>query len=325
MCDVGGPRCVLADNLHALRKRLKRSKEYQETEEHFKNSFLKEKEIIYLQGHPELVQACAPEREKWQVEAPPLSRRKREALRKYFPPLKPWEAQEVQGRTQELVEEHETLLASLPEEVQATLHQYTLTGHEAVNGYLRRGYLRREEGKYVPVETARERVAHLDEVFRAQPLAEEARTLHRHHLVPPGWTPRQYAEKYFPLGGLVRDRAFMSTTEDPAYLLGHCHHRRPSTYVLYQIRTRQGVSLTRDPREAAGDLQSLEKERLLPRNLSLRVVGHRRERLQVSGERKALVERFGSGYPKVLPEAFFTVIELVEEDLVEGLLEENLS
>lgn len=156
---------------------------------------------------------------------------------------------------------------------------------------------------------------------------DTARTLYRYMPIPAGVKPQDYAEKYFTPGSRIVDPAFMSTTEDPAFIRAHISTKtHPQEYVMLEIVSPRGVSLQR-VEERLGSLQSFEKERLLPASTPHRVVETKRLRVSVDDQRHLLHQQFRRGYhfrnpeeaPRITP-MHITVIRVIDEEYAKRLL-----
>ena len=321
MCNTGGPRCEYSQKWLSRRRKLQRTDDYKNASRSRQKGLERTERWRFQKEYSEEYQKHLPERAKWQRKAKALPRRKAEALARSQPPPKIFTAEEAVAHTAAMAEEHEELLKRLsPDEVHALI-LYTMASHEDINGYLRLGAKGVVTADEYPnddrVGFARERVAHLDAIFEKAYKHEEPRTLYRHMLVEPGMSPRRYAEKYFKVGERVADPAFMSTSEDPSYIRGHVHKRRPSEYLVMKIVTRKGISLQQYEEEFNGNIQSWEKERLLPRDTKLRVLAVRNEEYSIDDSRYQMKKQFGNGWgqDKILPKRLTTVVLIDEDEL----------
>lgn len=320
MCNVGGPRCEYSQLWLARKRKLARTPAYREGGEYARERLEKAERWKFQRDHASAYQAQLPARAKWQTKAAPLPRRQAEAFRKTFPAMPAMGSEEAKAHTQKLAEEHEKLVEDIYSEEASTLGFYAMEGHETINSYLRLGVKGLPPDDDLPedLETlTKEHIEVMDSVFARAEKSVNPRQLFRHMLVEPGITPRAFAEKYFKVGERVTDAAYMSTTEDPAYIRGHVFKRHPSEYLVMRILSRQGISMQRDEEEIEGDLQSWEKERLLPRGTKLRVVGIRNDEYSIAEEREGLRKQFGRhrGPSKIPPKRLVTVYLIDEEEL----------
>lgn len=318
MCDVGGLRCEYSQLWLARKRKLARTAAYKEGGDYTRERLERMERWAFQGEHSKDYQAHLPARAKWQTKAAPLPRRKAEALLKTFPATPTMSQEEARAHTKALAEEHEALVEDIYSNEASTLAFYSMTGHESINSYLRLGAkgLPSYEHLSKDMETlTKERIEVMDKIFERAELSSTPRQLFRHMLVEPGMSPRAFAEKYFKVGERVTDAAYMSTTEDAAYIRGHVFKRQPSEYLVMKILSRQGVSMQRDEYESEGNVQSWEKERLLPRGTKLRVVGIRNDEYSVAEERVDLRKQFGNywGPAKIPPKRLVTVY-LVDED-----------
>lgn len=323
MCDTGGPRCEYSSKWLLERRRVERSRKYREETNYGKEELLRRTRNKFQEAHSEDFQAHLPAREKWQTKATPLPRRQMEALSKTFPTPRVLTPEEGEELAISMSEEHEQLVQDLPTGTRHALNTYSMSSFEDINGYLRRGIKGIAQDTNWPLnerlEQVEERVAAMKELLASAEPASTPRVLYRHMLAPQGITTRKYASKYFKIGERIRDDAFLSTTQDPAYVRGHAHYRSPSEYVVFQILSPKGVSLQSAEREDVGHLQSWEKERLLPSGVNFRVAAIRRESLAIHEDRYQMHKQFNKsdyGYWKKIPPKNFIVVQLVDEDLL---------
>jgi hypothetical protein len=309
MCKTGGPRCEYSYRWSLVKRKIERSQKFKEASSYVQEVMLKEARFKFDSSNSALVIAHLPEKAKWQTKAKPLPRRKCEQLSKLFPKPAMPSQNEALLLTQNLLEEYRALSGRLTQDENRALIQYSITMHKYINGLLREG---KKPDCFTPEELRLSVTAGtLKKTVDEYPLATDVRVLYRHLIVPRGVTPREYAAKYFKVGERICDPGFMSTSEDPSYIRAHAYVRHPSNYVVYQVLSRKGVPLQRSE-ERVGDLQSWEKERLLPAGLKLRVVGVRQEEFSVSDDRVDMKKQFSSNKLALKPKRF-TVVQLMDE------------
>lgn len=322
MCNTGGPRCEYSGRWLLEKRRVQRTKKYKEAHSSEQERILWQCKNDFQKANSKEFKEHLPTREKWQTKARPLPRRRAEALAKTFPKPRTISSEEGTMLAERMNEEATGFREALSEEDAHSLNIYTMTAHSDINGYLRRGPKGIEES-YMGEERLdfiKSHAENLKRVVGDYPKASEDRVLYRHMLIPAGISPREFANKYFKVGERVRDSGFLSTTEDPAYIAGHAFSRRPSEYVVMQILSKQGVSVQPSERERVGHLQSWEKERLLPAGANFRVVGVRRETLEIDLAREQMHQQFRSRtgyYSDPIPPKNFTIVQLVDETSLE--------
>lgn len=102
-----------------------------------------------------------------------------------------------------------------------------------------------------------------------------------------GKTLLQYANETFKPGAVIEDKAFVSTSADPDFMLffGRRGWYKKQQHIVFEIAAKKGLPVldtrngrySRDPEKRSqptdGDLQSFEREVLLKRGTKFRVVG----------------------------------------------------
>lgn len=321
MCNVGGPRCDYSQLWLSRKRKLQRTPEYREASDYGRERLEREARWTFQKEQAPAFQKHLPKTAKWQTKATALPRRQAEALMKKFTPPSVISQAEAEALTHKLAQEHDEVVGDYRSEEASVLGFYAMTGHESINSYLRvgaKGLPQYEDYMEDMEKLTQHRIAVMDALFEGHEKSFTPRQLYRHMLVEPGISPKAFAEKYFKVGERVSDAAYMSTTEDAAYIRGHAFKRRPSEYLVMKILSRQGVSMKRDEKETVGDLQSWEKERLLPRGTKLRVVGIRNDEYAIAEEREALHKQFGGilwASDKIPPKRLVTVYLIDEDEL----------
>lgn len=229
----------------------------------------------------------------------------------------------------------------LTKDQESAVRQYAMYFFEGVNAHLRReGYpawLKANPHLYRDTEETLTRVKndvkYLDEAISLAPTPEEPRKLYRFFRVPAGVTPNEYLERYFKTGEGFKDRGYMSTTADPEFIMGHMWKRNKGTknhgYIVMEILTKQGASLQNKSTSRSGDIQSLEKEILLPRNMKLRIADTRKsQRFEFASDRRDLNSQYNESYLtsedsyqrwgrfKQGEKMNFPLIQMIDEDLI---------
>lgn len=267
-------------------------------------------------ANPELVQKHAPK--KYAYAATPGKKDLPEMLTEQLthdkkPVKAPWTTQEESvEHLQKMYEEYEHAIEGR-EQFESVASSYTGVSYEGINNTLRRraGFKKREND-----------IRTLDEAFSNPDVhkqSETPRKLYRKVKIPFGWTPEKYAEHYFSEGMSIKDPAFVSTSESIDFIAHSAHdytQSRKQQFIVFEILTRQGISLARDENERVGNIQSFERERLLPRNTKMRVAAIRPKQKYIRGGSEALQRHFGRWSRPMAERTNYTLIQLVDEKLI---------
>jgi hypothetical protein len=244
-------------------------------------------------------------------------------------------------QTRELYEARKVWFDALTKGQDSAVSHYAMNFFEGVNSHLRKeGYsawLKANSHLYNKSENTlarvKEDVRNLDTAIKLAPIPEEPRKLYRFFRVPAGVTPHEYMERYFKTGEGFKEKGYMSTTADPEFVMGHMWKQNKGTknhgYVVMEIITKQGASLQNRATSSSGDVQSLEKEILLPRNMKLRIASTRKsQRFEFASDRKDLDSQYNNSYStsneiyqrwgafKKGDRMNFPLIQMIDEDLI---------
>lgn len=333
----GGVRCTYADQIANIRRKAlyKHRKSYDAARE-------AEKAIrVWQEGNPDIVQAHLPASQPFQA-APNLKPIPKTLLSlftaKSREPITGFPEQQRQEHTAKLFEENQQWMEALTQDEENVIRHYAMNLYELVNAYLRRGGLAklyRENPFYKDREVKiPDQVSSLDSAITKAPIPEEPRKLFRFFRVPAGVTPNQYIERYFKTGEGFKDKGYMSTTADPEFIMAHMHNRNKGTknhgYIVMEIITKQGASLQPRATSRSGNVQSLEKEIMLPRNMKMRIAGSRRsQRFEFASNRMELHQQYGNAGYNMSDDSYarwgkfkkgdhmnFPVIQMVDEKLI---------
>lgn len=245
------------------------------------------------------------------------------------------------SETKRLYEARTIWFDALTRRQDSAVSHYTMNFFQGVNSHLRReGYaawLKENTHLYNNAENTlarvKEDVRNLDTAIKLAPVPEEPRRLYRFFRVPAGVTPHEYMERYFKTGEAFKEKGYMSTTADPEFIMGHMWKRNKGVknhgYVVMEIITKQGASLQNKSHSSSGDIQSLEKEILLPRNMKLRIASTRKsQRFEFASDRKDLNSQYSNNYStsdevyqrwgrfKKGDRMNFPLIQMIDEDLI---------
>lgn len=340
MCKAkadGGQRCEYADAIANVRRKAR----YKHRNEYNKERLAEKAVQSWKEAHKDLVREHLPERlpfqEKPNQKSVPqelldlLSKKSRKAITGL-------DAEERLAHTAKLFEEQEEWANSLTRDQSNSVRRYTMTLFELVNTVLRKKglpelirenpFYREDLAENVPRD-----IKNLDEALASAKEPEGPRKLYRFFRVPAGVSPNEYIERYFKTGEAFKEKGFMSTTADPEFIMAHMHDRNGGNknhgYVVMEILSKQGASLQPEEKSRGGDIQSLEKEILLPRNTKFRITGSRRsQRFEFASDRKDLNSQYSRGYSQS-DESYqrwgkfkkgdhmnFPIIQMVDERLI---------
>lgn len=340
----GGQRCELSDKLanerHKVRSKLK-GQYPSEVDRQVKKAVEK-----FRRENPDLVNAHLPETQPFQV-APSKKHPQQKYLDMFTPGRTPITGTKTAEEHAELIKklygEYQKAISLGTDDEDRAVSSYTYYGNNWVNTYLRRsGYAElckkeqtilwdREEERYrTPQEHAehyvKPMIRNLEGFIEKAEKSGEPRKLYRFIEIPAGVDPKTYTEKYFEAGQAYQDKGFMSTTADPDFIYGltkgSVHERRKKNFLVLEIVTKQGASLQQRDHSDGGDIQSLEAEVLLPRNMKMRIIDKPKKRsIKLSHDRPDLANQFHGYYSREREclegqKASYHVVQLLDEKLI---------
>lgn len=308
MCKSGGGsnRCQYADMLANVRKKARYK---------YRNEYNREAEVVkavnsWKDANPEIVAIHLPEKMPFQFT--PKDRPVPKALMQMLTPSSrvPVKGSNEEDRLKSVSKLHEEFTewkSRLDEGEARAVGAYTMVGFELINAKLRKKGFTTQIANDSPEEKERmeamynRRVRAMKSAFKKVNPKDEPRKLYRFFRVPAGISPKDYVDRYLQTGEGFSDPAFMSTTNDPEFIMAHMHDRNKGTrnkgYVVMEILTKQGQSLQPEPETQAGDVQSLENEVLLPPGTKLKVAGFNPiQRFEYGSDRKDLHGQYNSAY-----------------------------
>jgi hypothetical protein len=335
----GGKRCEYADTVANVRRKAR----YKHRESYDTNRLAEKDVEKWKSENAELVRAHLPVTQPFQATAnkKPVPE---ELLKLLTPkariPVTGFSEKERVKHTEKLYNEFIEWTADLNDDEENVVRSYAMNFYQGVNSYLRKNgfshWVKNDtySEKEAMIERIKKNISELDSALDKAPIPEEPRKLYRFFKVPAGVTPKQYIEKYFHNGEAFKDKGYMSTTADPEFMMGHMYDRNKGEknhrFIVMEIISRQGASLQSRSTSTTGDIQSLEKEILLPRNTKLRIINsHRSHKFELADDRRDLdyqyvnkysggerghFERWGKfkkGYSMNLP-----LIQLIDEKLI---------
>lgn len=335
----GGKRCVYADEIANVRRKAR----YKHRGDYDVERKASDAVRQWKEEHKDLVREHLPEKEPFCAppnKAPIPAELKALFTQKAREAIKGLPEEERIVYTKALFEDQKAWTEKLTQDEDNSIRSYAMNLFELVNAHLRRKGLPellgqnpfwKEDGRK---ERMLQEIAELDSAIAKAKQAEEPRKVYRFFRVPAGVTPNEYIERYFKTGEAFKDRGFMSTTADPEFIMAHMHDRNGGNknqgYVVMEIFTKQGASLQNRPESRGGNIQSLEKEILLPRNMKFRIAGSRRsQRFEFASDRKDLNSQYSSishyggdesyqrwGKFKQGDHQNFPIIQMVDESLI---------
>lgn len=338
MCVAGGKRCEYSDAISNVRRKVRnrmKGKPSYEIQDEVNKEVKK-----FREENSELVSKHLPARANFQYDPPewkvPASLL--DMLGSKRAPITGAPKDKDDAFAQDLYTRNRDWNANLTEQEQSAILNYTQSGYESTNPFLRqKGYrewakqkphlIYRKEGDNADTyaeEVIKPRIADMDSAFAKVPQTNEPQKLYRFFEIPSGITPEEYISKYFPAGGGHKDKGFMSTSADPEFVaaevMTRAEKKKNTRYVIMEILSNSGGSLQSKPYRSAGKVQTLEAEVLLPRNSGLRIIdsGKRsftfasdREDLEMHARRSKKELDFSEGKKFSLP-----VIRMIDENLI---------
>lgn len=271
--EHGGHRCPQSTKIATVRRTARRRlmKKFPQGVPRYQLAKAQEEAVSkYLKTHPEVAQAMLPEQNEFnshgQVD---LSKRRLKTIaQQEFTPI-------VVGTpdTSKMVDEFEVLESQWTNEEANAVHQYTVTGFEEMNAYLRdKNFFRRMVTEAVfPESYAEAKVAVLNRIQvlaqvikKGQVETQVPRKVYRYVRLPDGISPREYLDRYMAVGSVMKNSGFLSTSADPGFILAHMLKKKGSQrYLVLEMLTKQGISVQRTNTLDAGNVQSLEHEVLM--------------------------------------------------------------
>lgn len=341
MCIAGGKRCEYADAVTNARK--KAQYKFRNEDQYTKAGKVKEAVRQFQKDNPDLVKAHLPKKMGFQYDAPSWSV-PQSLLDTLGPKREP--ATGAQSR-EEFLQKYKDLNDQRKEWEKTAnksaindMHRYTMTNFEVVNAHLRgKGNSEWKKSRRSVFETGPENykewaekkvepvIANMDEVINNVPPTEEPQKVYRFFRVPNGVTPSEYIDTYMQPGSGFKDKGYLSTSADPEYVASHVMHRSmvnkesSHQYVVMEILTKRGASMSPHERPHPGNVQSLEAEVLLPRNAGLRIIDSCKKKVVFGTHRKDLEEQYrgrdGSwlDFDKGKSKSF-TMVRMIDEDLI---------
>lgn len=241
--------------------------------------------------------------------------------KKHFPTkIKPPTQQETDQKTTELFNEHKTILKHLNKEQKHALSYYSFSGSKEIHSNFRKTPLKNidKEDKEIIDKISQ----NLSKTIEEQSPKDKERILY--HYV------KNYSDK--PIDKFIKeeflekqefsDKSVLSTSEDPSFISAYISKQKNhNQYIVFEIVSKDGISLQSKEQERAGNLQSFEKERLLPTNKKFKIVHIREEKIKIDSSRQELYKNFNPTYninsiPRKISPKNTTIISMIDNDLL---------
>jgi len=329
----GGGRCEYADALanvrHKTRSKFKNLSPYKADEK------VEAALEIWHKENPELTKAHLPVSQPFQVPAKPKpipSDLLAMFTSSRTEPVTGFTVENREAHTKKLHEEYQTLQEVLTKDESTSLLRYAMNAYEPVNKCLRRkGFTQLLKNSAWKVETVKKVIQNMDSAMTKATMTENPRKLFRFFKVPTGITPGEYIDRYLKTGEGFKEKGFMSTTADPEFIMAALYKANKGTknskYIVMEILSKRGASLQSEPVGRSGDIQSLEKEVLLPRNSQFRIAGVRKsQRFEFASDRRDLNNNYFNHYSDSSYKSYghfkkgermnFPLVQMVDEDLI---------
>lgn len=337
MCVAGGKRCEYSDAISNVRRKVRNR---MKGESYGMQEALDKEIAKFREENPELVSKHMPPRENFQYDPPEWE--VPESLLNIMggkkAPILGLSEEAKDGFCKDLHARKKQWEGALTEQEESSLHNYTQSGFESTNPFLRKkGYqewakqkthlIYRKAGDNADTyaeEVVKPRIADMDSAFTKVPKPDQPEKLYRYFEIPAGVSTDEYISKYFPAGGGHKDKGFVSTSADPEYVAAEIMSRsekKNTQFIVLEILSNSGGSLQSKPYRSHGSIQTLEAEVLLPRNTGMRILdsskrsfvfGSDREDLEGHARHSAKKELdFSKGKKISLP-----VIRMIDENLI---------
>lgn len=234
--------------------------------------------------------------------------------------------EQVKEIVQNMYDENQTIRDNVSNDEYSSLYAYAGNAYESINKTLRGLVTEKDRqglAKRSQYEQVDERIAAIDRVMTQYGNGEgkEIKKLYRYYRIDKKQDPKKFVEENFANGETISEKGYMSTTEDIAFVLGHVNRNKDkNNYVVLEIATKKGVSLQDKEKEKPLFIQSLEKERLLPRDMKLKIDYTGQEKLTVDESRENIHLKFNwdvdrQEYEPIKPQNL-QVVRLIDEELL---------
>lgn len=234
--------------------------------------------------------------------------------------------EQVDEMVQNMYEENQMIKEKISNDEYSSLYAYAGNAYESINKTLRGLVTEKDKqslSKKSQYEQVEERIKSIDRVMDEHGNGEgkETKKLYRYYRLDKKQKPEKFIEENLKTGETLSEKGYMSTTEDLAFVLGHINRNKDkNNYIVFEIATKKGVSLQDKEKEKPLFIQSLEKERLLPRDMKLQVNYTGKEELTVDESRENIHRKFNWDVQKqefkTIDPQQLQVVRLIDEDLL---------
>lgn len=225
-----------------------------------------------------------------------------------------------------MYEENQTVKENVSADEYSALYAYAGNAYESINKTLRGLVTEKDKqslSKKTQYEQVEERIKSIDKVMDEYGNGEgkETKKLYRYYRLDKKQKPEKFIQENLKTGETLSEKGYMSTTEDIAFVLGHINRNKDkNNYIIFEIATKKGVSLQDKEKEKPLFIQSLEKERLLPRDMKLQINYTGKEELTVDESRENIHRKFNWDVQKqefqTIDPQNLQVVRLIDEDLL---------
>lgn len=227
--------------------------------------------------------------------------------------------EEATKLSQNMYEEFKNMSDKISTKAIKSLHYYSVVGHEEVNAYLRGGEESLKSFNSTQKQFIKDHSQRIKEIMNEFGHNQPQKTVYRYIKVDKDKNIDDYIKENFTEGKEYVDRGYMSTTEDIGFLSAYLYNRRKTrNFIVLEIETDKGLSLQTRPYEQVGRIQSFEKERLLPSNISFEIKNIEQVKAHIDQSRESLFKQFNGSafYSSPIPPQNFTIIKLIDKDLM---------
>lgn len=207
---------------------------------------------------------------------------------------------EANKLTKNMFEEYEDIKENISKEEFSALFAYSGNAYGAINETLRGNINEKHKNSIkhrTQYEKAAERITLIDNAMSKYGMGQNKpeKTLYRFRALDKKQNIEDFIHENFPQDNIVEEKGYMSTSEDLAFVLGHTNNAMrnyDTQYVIFEIKTAKGISLQENPTEKPHKLQSLEKERLLPRDMKFSVDNVEKRTMQIDESRENMKVKY---------------------------------
>lgn len=234
--------------------------------------------------------------------------------------------EQVDEIAKNMYEENQRIKEKVSIDEYSNLYAYAGNAYESINKTLRGLVTEKDKqkiSKKTQYEQVEERIKSIDRIMDEYGNGEgkETKKLYRYYRLDKKQNPQKFVQENLKTGETLSEKGYMSTTEDLAFVLGHINRNKDkNNYIVFEIATKKGVSLQDKEQEKPLFIQSLEKERLLPRDMKLQINYTGKEELTVDESRENIHRKFNWDVQRqefqTIDSQNLQVVRLIDEDLL---------